>query len=72
MAASRLVRIPSFNDVATAKIVLETIADNRHPSQADVMVLRLWAGSRKLGRPLEDIAQEIIRTEFPKSRRDRV
>ena len=55
-------------EVETARRVLQAIADHRHPTRADALVLRLWAGPGTRMRPLKDIAGEIIEAENPGAR----
>ena len=53
--------LPSPADVDSARRVLEAIKNGGHPSQADALTLRLWAGPRNKMLPLEDIANEILK-----------
>ena len=59
--------LPTPAEVEIARRVLKTIADNRNPSQADALTLRLWAGPRTNMLPLEEIATEIIEEGNPKT-----
>ena len=50
-------------EVEIARRVLQAIADHRHPTRADALALRLWAGPRTRMRPLTDIAKVMIEAE---------
>ncbi len=51
---------PSPAEVESARRVLKAIKDGIYPSQADALVLGLWAGPRTRMRSLEQTAKEII------------
>jgi hypothetical protein len=48
------------NEMKTALRVLKVIKDGGHPSQADALVLRLWAGPRTGTGPLDEIAKQLL------------
>jgi hypothetical protein len=48
-------------DYEAAGRVLKAIEDHRAPSQADALSLRLWARPCNGLRPLEEIADEIVK-----------
>jgi hypothetical protein len=50
-----------YADYEAAGRVLKAIEDHRSPSLADVIALRLWAMPRNGPRPLQDIANEIVK-----------
>jgi len=60
-APKELPILPSPDEVAAARRVLKAIKDGGHPSQADALVLRLWAGPDTKMLPLMDIATEILK-----------
>jgi hypothetical protein len=53
--------LPSPAEVEAARRALKAINNGRHPSQADALMLRLWAGPRNPLRPIADIAYEIVK-----------
>jgi hypothetical protein len=60
-APKELPMSPSPAEVAAARRVLNAIRQGGHPSQADALVLRLWAGPYTKMHPLLDIARKILK-----------
>jgi hypothetical protein len=59
--------LPSPAEAESARRALKAIADDCHPTQADALVLRLWAGPHAKIGPLEEIGKQIIEAEYPKT-----
>jgi hypothetical protein len=53
--------LPSPAEVESAHRALKAIEEGGHPSQADALVLRLWAGPHTKMVPLEEIAKQILK-----------
>ena len=49
------------SNLELAQRVLKIIEHHGHPSQADALALRLWAGTDYRLRPLEQIAKKIFK-----------
>jgi len=55
--------LPSPAEIDCARRVLKAIEHGGHPSQADALLLRLWAGPRTPLQPLEEIAKQVMMWE---------
>ena len=52
------------NEIESGHRVLKAIQDGGHPSRADALVFRIWAGPRTRMGPLDEIAKQVLDPEF--------
>jgi hypothetical protein len=62
-SSRRVKREPRYADYQAAHRVLKAIENHGHPLRVDALVLRLWAGSSAILRPLKEIAKAIVKAE---------
>ena len=53
--------MPNIEEIAAALRVLDAIKNNEGIRQPDALILRLWAGPRKVAWPLDKIAEKILK-----------